>query len=148
MAKRLPVPCLGCGEPTTGARGRCDECRRVYRRPGDRRQAARRARRGDTARARGYDTAWDNLSRRARELQPWCTDCGSTTDLQVDHSPAAWRKRALGRSLTLSDVAVVCGPCNRARGRARGLTGTRGGIPSRGTPDSGRVSKGGSYSSD
>ena len=56
-------PCLDCGEPTA-----------LTRRPEH----------------RGYDAEWDRLSRRARRLQPWCSDCGSTEDLQADHLPSAW----------------------------------------------------------
>jgi 5-methylcytosine-specific restriction enzyme A len=64
------------------------------------------------------------LSRRARRLQPFCTDCGSTEDLQTDHTPEAWKRKAAGKPLRLADVEVVCGPCNRARGAARGTTAT------------------------
>ena len=38
---------------------------------------------------RGYDRRWRVLSERARKLQPWCSDCGATEDLQADHSPEA-----------------------------------------------------------
>jgi len=85
-------PCLDCGEPTA-----------LTRRPEH----------------RGYDAEWDRLSRRARRLQPWRSDCGSTEDLQADHLPSAWERRAQRKPLRLKDIEVVCGECNRARGSSR-----------------------------
>ena len=32
-----------------------------------------------------YAGAWYAISRRARKAQPWCTICGTTTDLTLDH---------------------------------------------------------------
>lgn len=95
-------PCLGCGTPSPGTR--CHAC------DADR-QAAIDDRRG-TPTQRGYDAAWARLSRRARRLQPWCLDCGTTTDLSADHK--RWPAR------TLADVEVVCRPCNSRRGATRG----------------------------
>lgn len=106
--------CLGCGEPTEGTR--CGPC--AY----DHEQDTERP----TREQRGYDKAWRRLSERARKLQPFCLDCGATTDLTTDHSPEAWRRRARGLSVRLVDVDVVCQACNNRRGRAR---------PSPGQPD-------------
>ncbi|BBX72277.1 hypothetical protein MSHI_01830 [Mycobacterium shinjukuense] len=111
-------PCLICGEPAEGPR--CP------------------AHTVDTqlvATARGYDWAWTKLSRRARRLQPFCIDCGVTEDLQADHTPQAWARRAAGRPIRLRDIEVVCGPCNRRRGAARGNAATRGDAPARPLPD-------------
>jgi hypothetical protein len=47
----------------------------------------------------------------AKRLHPWCVDCGTTEDLQGDHVDP---ERRVG--LTVADVAVRCGPCNRAKG--------------------------------
>lgn len=102
-------PCVVCGEPTGSTR--CS--------------AHTVSRRKTNASARGYDTAWRKLSERARRLQPFCTDCGSTEDLQTDHSPQAWQRKAEGHAIRLADVEVVCGPCNRTRGAARGRTPSR-----------------------
>jgi 5-methylcytosine-specific restriction enzyme A len=113
-------PCVQCGEPTD--RNRCPQ-----HRPPDRRKV--------NAAARGYDWQWTKLSKRARRLQPWCTDCGTTEDLQTDHLPTAWERKAAGKPLRLADVEVVCGPCNRARGAARGTTATRGEAPAEALPD-------------
>jgi 5-methylcytosine-specific restriction protein A len=85
-------PCIGCGLPTPLTR--CPECR-------------------------GYDHAWDRLSRRARRLQPFCSDCGATEDLQTDHTPEAWARKAAGKPIRLQDIDVVCQDCNIARGAAR-----------------------------
>ena len=85
-------PCLDCGRPTASTH--CPE-------------------------HRGYDSAWERLSQRARKLQPWCSDCGATEGLTCDHSPEAWARRAAGKPIRLRDVDVVCGPCNTARGQAR-----------------------------
>jgi len=105
-------PCLDCGQPCTGPR--CDDHTVDTKSP---------------AAQRGYDWQWTKLSKRARRLQPWCTECGSTEDLQTDHSPEAWVRKAAGKPLRVRDVRVLCGPCNRAAGAARGPSATRGDAP-------------------
>lgn len=85
-------PCLDCGTPTASTR--CTE-------------------------HRGYDSAWERLSKKARRMQPWCEDCGSVENLTCDHSPEAWARKAAGKPIRLRDVAVVCMDCNNARGQAR-----------------------------
>lgn len=103
--------CIECGEITESER--CDEHRLTSRdRPNGDGHAL-------NARERGYDHQWRTLSERARRLQPFCGDCGATDDLQTDHSPQAWARKAAGKPIRLKDVDVVCGPCNRARGSAR-----------------------------
>ena len=99
--------CLGCGEPTEGTR--CGPCAYDHERAIER----------PTREQRGYDKRWRRLSERARKLQPFCEDCGSTTNLTTDHSPEAWRRRARGLAVRLQDVSVVCVACNNRRGRAR-----------------------------
>lgn len=101
----LLKPCLDCGELSSFTR--CDE----HRPPTSSGKAS--------ASARGYDSAWSRLSRRARRLQPFCSDCGTSDDLTVDHSPAAWQAKAEGRQISLDLVDVVCRGCNARRGRAR-----------------------------
>lgn len=54
-------------------------------------------------------------------MQPFCLDCGATDDLQADHTPEAWARKAAGKAIRLQDIAVVCGRCNRDRGQARGI---------------------------
>lgn len=106
-------PCLDCGTPAAGPR--CAEHTVDTKAP---------------AAARGYDGAWTKLSKRARRLQPFCTDCGATDDLQADHTPEAWARKAAGKAIRTQDISVRCGPCNRAAGAARGRTATRGIAPS------------------
>lgn len=72
-----------------------------------------------SAHRRGYDAAWRRLSERARKLSPLCEDCGTTTDLTVDHSPEAWARKARGLPIRLQDVAVLCRSCNSRKGAAR-----------------------------
>lgn len=113
-------PCIDCGEPADGPR--CPD-HTVDPKP--------------AATARGYDAAWKQLSRRARRLQPFCTSCGATEDLQADHTPEAWARKAAGKPIRLQDIRVLCGPCNRAAGAARGNTVTRGDTPDQATDDPG-----------
>ena len=112
-------PCLVCGQPSD--RTRCPE-----HQP---KPAAQ-----PSAHQRGYTTRWTQLSKKARKLQPWCTDCGATEDLQTNHSPEAWQRKAAGKPIKLSMLSVVRGPCNRRRGAARGPQ-TRAGEPSRDRPN-------------
>jgi 5-methylcytosine-specific restriction protein A len=101
-------PCLICNEPCTGPR--CPT-------------------------HRGYSNyAWTRLSKRARKLQPWCSDCGSTEDLQCDHSEAAWAAYAAGKPIKLSMIDVVCAACNRARGSSRPESAPRGEPPANTVP--------------
>lgn len=101
-------PCIVCGEPSTTTR-----CAEHTTRPVP---IVERA----SARARGYTSTWDKLSKRARRLQPFCSDCGTTDNLSTDHSPEAWRRHDAGLPIRLQDVDVVCIPCNNRRGPARG----------------------------
>lgn len=111
-------PCQKCGEPTDSTR--CDE-HTMRREPIVERTSAR---------ARGYTTTWDKLSKRARRLQPFCSDCGSTEKLSTDHSPEAWLRHEQGLPIRLTDIDVVCLACNNRRGAARGER-VRRGLPDR-----------------
>lgn len=95
--------CVVCGEVSEGTRCPAHTRRTIKR----------------SARDRGYTAAWDELSRRARRLQPFCSDCGTGDDLTADHSPEAWQRQAAGLPIRLTDVDVVCRPCNARRGPAR-----------------------------
>lgn len=97
-------PCTVCGEPCDGYR--CDEHTPP---PPPKRSKDER----------GYDWTWVNLSRRARKLQPFCTDCQTTDDLTADHLPIAWERKLSGKTIRLCDVEVVCRSCNSKRGQAR-----------------------------
>lgn len=74
--------------------------------------------RGKTV-ARGYNASWDRISKKARRIQPFCTDCGTEDRLQADHLPSAWDRWHQGRSVQLVDVDVVCAACNTDRGSSR-----------------------------
>lgn len=95
-------PCIDCGQPAPGTR--CPPCAALRERPRDRRRG--------TPTERGYDASWRRLRARAIRAHPWCTDCGTRTDLTGDH--VRWPAR------TLADVEVTCQSCNNRRGPARG----------------------------
>lgn len=117
-------PCLDCGDPTDSPR-----CREHQRPNKSKTKTA----------GRGYDNTWNRLSRKARQLQPWCLDCGATEDLQTDHSPEAWQRHARGLPIRLRDVDVVCGECNRTRGAARPANNKPDATPNDGTITAGQA---------
>lgn len=107
--------CIDCGTVTPAGNPRCDTCRR-----GSIRHRIRKHSKKTAPKDRGYDSRWRRLSLLARQRQPFCTDCGSTHDLQADHTPEAWDRKERGLAVRLQDIDVVCAPCNRKRGAARG----------------------------
>lgn len=111
---KLRTPCIDCGEVTDDTR--CSPCSTKHETA---RQRGRVQVKKSTT-ARGYTGAWKRLSERARQLQPFCSDCGAKSDLQADHSPEAWKRHEKGLPVRLKDIDVVCGTCNRKRGAARG----------------------------
>lgn len=88
--------CVMCGEPSPESR--CD----LHQLP---------ARPKPSATTRGYNSAWERLSKRARTIQPWCSACGSKDDLTTDH--LRWP------ALSLADVDVLCRSHNSKKGAAR-----------------------------
>lgn len=98
-------PCIKCGVPSTGTR--CPDHHLDDHHL--------------TAQQRGYNSRWRRLSEKARKLQRFCSDCGSTTDLTADHSPEAWRRHNAGKPIRLCDIDVVCRSCNARRGKTRGV---------------------------
>ncbi len=112
-------PCLDCGELAEASR--CPEHA----------PTATELRR-TSARERGYDGRHDRLSKRARKLQPWCSDCLTTEALTLHHTEEAWRRHEARKPARLTDYEVLCGPCNNRRGSPRvGLDKPRGGDPSK-----------------
>lgn len=83
-------PCSGCRRTFAASGlvdGRCPSCQRA-------RDAARNA-----APARAiYRGTWPTESQAARDAQPWCSRCGKTTDLTVDHGPSGLGRTVLCRS--------------------------------------------------
>lgn len=105
-------PCVQCGELTPTSP--CNECRAEVER------ARHEHHDRGTFAERGYDAVWTKLSKRARRIQPWCTDCGSQERLQLDHLPSAWDRKARRKPIRLAlDAQVVCNDCNAARGSSR-----------------------------
>jgi 5-methylcytosine-specific restriction enzyme A len=104
---RLLRPCLTCGTPTRGTYCAACDVDRVRRR-------ARQV-------AHGRNTsAWRELSRLARQAQPWCADCGATAGLGVHLHPA---RHGEHRGATLADVQVLCRSCHGKRNGARARKG-------------------------
>ena len=92
-------PCLDCGTPARGSR-----CPRHQR---------GRGRRRGTPAQRGYGPAWRKLTPQAIRGQPWCSACGTTEDLTVDHRDPRTKGR---RDLALAEVDVLCRSCNSRKG--------------------------------
>lgn len=111
MIPGVLVPCLRCGEPSEERL--CAEHRAERERE--------RTERRPSFRDRGYDGAWDRLSRRARARQPFCSwpGCWSTENLTADHSARAWWRREHGLPIRLQDVEVLCREHNAALGESR-----------------------------
>lgn len=106
----LAKPCIDCGTPTTNG-NRCPADQTVAnRRPYER----RREREAEYNRR-----AWRRLSATARRLQPWCTDCGTRSNLTAHHTEQAWARRLAGKTIRLQDVEVLCLRCNDRRGQTR-----------------------------
>jgi 5-methylcytosine-specific restriction endonuclease McrA len=91
--------CVICGEPT--AASRCND-HQLPRRPINTPTLS--------TTQRGYGHAWQQLAKRARSIQQWCNQCGTTEDLTTDH--LVWPAR------TLKDVQVLCRHCNSSKGKA------------------------------
>ena len=117
-------PCLDCGELST--QNRCAEHRREQRQAKEQRYIERHGHRRE--RLPGHSSSeWIRLSKKARAVQPWCLDCRRTEDelravgerLEADHLAITHWKQLHKQPLSLNDIEVVCGQCNRARGSSR-----------------------------
>lgn len=112
----LNRPCIACGEPSPNTR--CDD-HRLKPAPRPHRPSPRQ---------RGYTTSWDRLSRKARQLMPFCADAhlgGCRGQLEADHSTTAWERHAQGLPIRLQDITVRCHLHNVQAGAARGTEVTR-----------------------
>jgi 5-methylcytosine-specific restriction endonuclease McrA len=76
------------------------ECGKRYEREKSRR---RRARKGTTSQ-RGYGSDHQRLRALAITQQPWCSECGSTDNLEADHIVPLNR----GGANVLSNYRVLC----------------------------------------
>jgi len=64
----------------------CLDCTARHRQPGPRCQPCEQAHQKARNAARTqYAGTWRATSRRARKAQPWCSLCGTTADLTLDH---------------------------------------------------------------
>lgn len=106
MIPDVKVPCRVCG--AVSERPLCPE-----------HEEATAPRGRASYRDRGYDGAWDRLSRRARARQNFCTLCSATENLSTDHSPEAWHRKAHGLPIRLRDVQVLCAGCQAKLGSSR-----------------------------
>jgi 5-methylcytosine-specific restriction endonuclease McrA len=97
MPKKFYSPCLYCGVLSRGSA--CNACLRQIE--------ARDPRRKN----RPYDHEWNKLSKLARQIQPWCSRCGSKKDLTADHILPL----AAGGSNILENIQVLCRRCNSGR---------------------------------
>jgi 5-methylcytosine-specific restriction endonuclease McrA len=95
----LPRPCAQCGTVVRNSY-LCVECKR-------KREAQRPSRQ-----ERGYDYKWQQLSKLARKLQPFCLRCHSPYDLTADHIIPL----ALGGKSELRNIQVLCRKCNSSKG--------------------------------
>lgn len=98
-------PCIECGTPVEGAR--CAD-HRLPKRP------------KAPPNERGYDHRWRRLSKIARQLWPYCNQCGSTEDLTADHLRPG--KVVEG----LHDIQVLCRSCNARKGAPGGVNSPTG----------------------
>lgn len=101
------VPCLTCGTPTADG-PRCPPCEAPRRRARD----AQRAK----ARPELRTWRWRRLSERARERQPFCTQCGATSNLQLDHVVSVAAGGPAFPHLDGVEAQVLCRSCNARKG--------------------------------
>lgn len=110
-------PCLNCKRLTRNA-SRCDQCQAVYRRESE---AAR-----GSATARGYDSAYQRtaaavLAEHRRAHGNWCPgwrrEAHPADELTVDHVIPLSK----GGTNHRSNLAILCRPCNSAKGDRVGL---------------------------
>ena len=106
-------PCLKCGDLSRGSYCDSHKAPETVGQPPREKTEATRERERDL-----YNAAWVKLSKRARALQPYCTDCNTREDLSADHLPSAHYWISMGKPLTLLNVDITCRSCNSKRGEA------------------------------
>jgi 5-methylcytosine-specific restriction enzyme A len=87
---------------------RCPTCATEYERGKRERKRTRQQ--------QGYDRHWYVLARQALAAQPWCSYCGTTEDLVVDHIGPTTRGHS---GLTLAHVQTLCRACNSRKGNRK-----------------------------
>ena len=97
--KKFYSPCLYCGILSRG--GTCKDCINTIQ--------SRDPKRAE--RNKQYNSEWHRLSRLARQIQPWCSRCGSKKDLTADHILSL----ANGGTNILENIMVLCRRCNSSK---------------------------------
>jgi len=100
MGKKFLSPCLYCGVLARG--GTCKDCLNAIQSKDPKRRE----------RNKKYNYEWNKISRLARQIQPWCSRCGSQKDLTADHILSL----ANGGNNILENVMVLCRRCNSSKG--------------------------------
>lgn len=100
------VHCSTPGCPNKARHGaKCDACRESSRRI--------REEHRPTASARGYGReAWKKAARRQVDRQPYCGECGATTNLVADHVVP----RRAGGTDDEWNLQTLCVSCNTRKG--------------------------------
>lgn len=93
--------CMGCGVPTPSTR--CPDCTSEVNQ--------RRGRGG--ASARGYGRRWERTAAGVKRRQPFCSVCGTTERLSVDHIVA----KANGGTDDPTNLQTLCVTHNSAKGK-------------------------------
>ena len=97
---KLPRPCVDCQVVTRSAR--CVRCQRL------------KDKQRPTPTQRGYNYAWQKLSKEFRTAYPYCFKCNSIKDLTTDHIIS---KKNGGQSVW-SNLQTLCRSCNSIKGSA------------------------------
>ncbi len=61
---------------------------------------------------RGYGRTWQKIAAAAIAGQPWCSDCGSRSDLTGDHEIPV----SAGGLSTRGNLGIRCRSCNARKG--------------------------------
>src|SRR5699024_2040843 len=89
--------CIECGELSDGPH--CDQHKPKPR---------------NRSHFRSNPAAWKQLSARLRRMQPWCTICGTSDDLTVDHIVPYDERPDL--AYEISNLQVLCRKHNSSKG--------------------------------
>ena len=95
---KLPRPCVDCQVITRSTR--CVKCQRL------------KDKQRPTPTQRGYNYAWQKLSKEFRTAYPYCFKCGSKKDLNNDHIVS---KKNGGQDIW-SNLQTLCRICNSIKG--------------------------------
>lgn len=95
---KLPRPCVDCQVITRSTR--CVRCQRL------------KDKQRPTPTQRGYNYAWQKLSKEFRTAYPYCFKCGSIKNLTTDHIVS---KKNGGQDVW-SNLQTLCRVCNSIKG--------------------------------